>query len=308
MISMNTKIYKGVIVPMITPIHEDLSIDHGAVEKILDAFLEYGAAPFPLGTTGEAVSLSNAQKTDLVKKTVEHVNRRTPVFAGISGTSLTESIENAKTYAGIGVDVVVVHLPFYFPISSAAMLKYFEQLADGIDCPLVLYNMPAMVRESIPLDVAERLSHHPNIVGMKDSERSMERLDESIRLWSKRSDFAFYLGWAAQSAYSVRNGADGIVPSTANLTPGLYRDLYEAAAKGHVEESERLQQVTNRISELYQKDRNLSQSLPALKTLMSEYELCKPHMMPPMYELEIEEQTHLKAAIRAELKDIVDFK
>ena len=286
---------------MVTPIHADYTIDEEAVVKIVDSFVVNDSAPFILGTTGEAASFAPFQKIELVKKTVAAVNGRTRVFAGISGTSLLESIEMAKTYRDLGADVMVTTLPYYYPITPSEMTRFFEQLADAIDCPVVLYNMPATVGEHIPLEVAERLSTHPNIVGMKDSERDIERIDESVRLWKNRTDFSFYLGWAAKSAHAVLNGADGIVPSTANFVPSLFKQLYQAASVGDTAEAHRLQQLTDKISLIYQKDKKLNHSLPALKVLMSELGLCKPHAMPPMYDTVQDEQIQLKAQIRLEL-------
>ena len=106
------KKYKGVIVPMITPFNEDLSIDQGAVKKILDTFLEANVSPFILGTTGEAVSVSDNQKIILVSSVLGHIKKRTKVYVGISENCLQESIDNAKLYAEMGADAVVAHLPF----------------------------------------------------------------------------------------------------------------------------------------------------------------------------------------------------
>lgn len=288
------KKYKGVIVPMITPFNKNLLIDLQAIEKILDTFVEANVSPFLLGTTGESVSISESQKTLLVKSVVEFVKKRVKTYAGISGNCLQESIENAKLYADFGVDVVVAHLPFYYPMSSSQMLRYYEQLANSIPCPLILYNNPITTKQSVPLEVIDQLSHHTNIVGLKDSERGIERLDKSIKLWSDRADFAHLVGWAAQSAYSLLQGSDGIVPSTGNLIPRIYSDLYKSAIMGESEKANELQEKTNKISEIYQKDRNISQSIPALKTMMSAYGLCQPFVLPPMYDLDTKEQGLIK--------------
>lgn len=289
------KIFKGVIVPMVTPINDDYSIDEAAVEKMVDSFIDHGCAPFVLGTTGESASIPPAQKLELVEKTVKATAGRITTFAGVSGTSLLESIDLAKAYRDMGVDVMVTTLPYYYPITASEMTRFFIELADGIDCPLVLYNMPAMVGEHIPLEVAEELSQHPNIIGMKDSERDIDRIDASIRMWKDRADFSFYLGWAAQSAHAVLNGADGVVPSTANFVPQLYQQLYDAAVAGDREEAFRLQNITDELSLIYQKDRKLNTSLPALKVLMAALDLCQPHVMPPMYRIVQDEELILRA-------------
>jgi dihydrodipicolinate synthase/N-acetylneuraminate lyase len=291
------KKYCGVVVPMVSPLNKDFSIDTKAVVRILETFINLDISPFILGTTGESVSIGNKEKILLVKTTVDYIKKRNLVYAGISGNCLQESIEQAKFFADMGADATVAHLPFYYPISSSQMLKYFEQLAEKISIPLILYNMPATTKTSIPLEVIEKLSHHPNIAGLKDSERGLDRLDKAIELWHNRSDFSHFTGWAAQSANALKKGSDGIIPSTGNLTPKLYIDLYLAVKEGNFEKAEMLQEKTNKISEIYQKDRDLSQSIPALKYMMSIIGLCQSYAMPPMFEPDVKEKEQIKSLL-----------
>ena len=299
------KKYKGVIVPMISPLNKDLSIDELAVEMIVQTFWQNSIEPFVLGTTGESVSLSVNQKNNLVKYTIKAMQGKGKTFAGISGNSLFDSIEEAKRYTDLGVDAVVAHLPFYYPISADQMLKYYEKLAESLKCDLFLYNNPITTNISIPIEVIDKLSYHPNIVGIKDSERGQERLDESIKNWADRADFVHLLGWAAQSAYSVLNGSDGIVPSTANITPSLYKELYDAALMGDFKKAFEIQETTNKVSEIYQKNRKLNESLPALKLMMSFYGLCKPYVMPPMQMLGETSDEEIKEAMVIEMSDLL---
>jgi dihydrodipicolinate synthase/N-acetylneuraminate lyase len=294
------KKYGGVIVPMVSPVNEDLSIDMNAARQILDLLTGAGVSPFLLGTNGESVSLSEAQKSKLVKAGVDFAGGKITIFAGISGNCLEESIRNARLYADIGVDVVVAHLPFYFPLSADMMLKYYEVLADSVPCPLIIYNNPITVKQSIPLEVIEKLSYHRNIAGLKDSERGMERLDRSLELWSRRDDFVFLLGWTAQSAYALLNGSDGIVPSTGNFIPGLYVDLYNAALAMDRTKAYEYQLKADRISGIYLKNRNISQSIPALKYIMSVAGLCQPFVLPPLSPPDEKEQKMIREQLRTE--------
>jgi 4-hydroxy-tetrahydrodipicolinate synthase len=301
---MNNTGISGVIVPMVTPLDHKLSIDIAAVVKILDAFMEAGVSPFILGTTGESVSISNGQKELLVRTVCAHARGHLTIYAGISGNCLSESVNNAKVYSDMGVDAVVAHLPFYYPVSGAQMLRYFEQMADHVNVPLILYNNPATVRESIPLEVIDKLSHHPNIAGIKDSERGISRLDRSLALWKDRDDFVHLLGWSARSVYGLSKGSAGIVPSTGNLTPQLYRDLYDAAIQGRLKEAGELQSITDRITEIYQKDRSLSEAIPALKVMMASMGLCSPFVLPPLYEMNSHEAEQVRNLFLAEIKDL----
>ena len=296
--------YKGVIVPMITPLEDDLSIDINGVNNIIDLFLSSGVSPFILGTTGEAPSLSSKQKEDLVKAVVNRVGGKDLVYVGISSNCISESIADAKKYAELGADVMVATLPAYYPMNEEQMFKYFTQLADEVNRPLIIYNMPATVKYSIPLSVIDSLSEHENIVGLKDSERDEERLIKAIELAKHRDDFVYLLGWAAQSSYAMLNGADGIVPSTGNFTPELYKDLLDAALRGDKVVADELQQKTNYLGALYQKDRILSESIPALKVLMSVQGLCKGNVMPPMYKMEQAVEATYIESMKEELSNL----
>lgn len=299
-----TKKYSGVVVPMITPVKADFSIDENAVATIMKTFTKNNVATFLLGTTGESTSVSDKEKDRLIEYGVKYAEGKVDVFAGISSNCLQDCIDNGNKYADMGVTAVVAHLPFYYPITAEAMVPFFEKIADNVKCPLILYNNPITVKESMPLDVVEKLSYHKNIVGFKDSERGVERLDEAIRLWKDREDFSFLLGWAAQSSYAVLKGCDGIVPSTGNLTPALYNELYKAALNGEADKANALQEETNIISEIYQKGKYINDSIPALKVLLSEYDLCQPYAIPPLTSTGEAEQKVLRTAIKTTLPTI----
>lgn len=296
------KKYSGVIVPMVTPFKADLTIDSYSVSKILETFTLNNISTFILGTTGESVSIPEDQKTLLVKTALENAKGRIMIYAGISGNSLQDSIDTGNRYADMGVDAVVIHLPFFFPISEDAMLKYFESVANSVTCPVVLYNNPLTVRWSTPLEVIDKLSPHPNIVGYKDSESGLARVDKAVELWSTRSDFSYLMGCAAHSSYALLKGCDGIVPSAGNLVPELYKFLYNSALLGNSEAANKYQKMTDEVSAISQSRGDISHSIPALKSMMSEYGLCEPHVMPPMYDTAQEDQKILKQEVREVLK------
>ncbi|WP_167607168.1 dihydrodipicolinate synthase family protein [Maribellus sediminis] len=286
------KKYEGVIVPMVTPVNADYSIDKKAVGKIINSFIDAKVLPFVLGTTGEVASLSPSQKTTLVKEAVDAVDGRAPLFAGLAGNSILQTIDEAKRYTDMGVNALVALAPNYYPIEAKHALKWFEKLADSVTLPLFLYNIPATTHHSISLDVVETMSHHPNIVGIKDSENNQTRLEESLERWASREDFLFLVGWAAMSAFGLKRGANGIVPSAANLIPELYAGLYEAAKNNDFVEAERIQGLTDKVSAYNQSGRTVTEAIPALKALMSLKGLCGTQVMPPMLQME---EAELKA-------------
>jgi 4-hydroxy-tetrahydrodipicolinate synthase len=276
-----------VIVPMVSPFKEDYSIDEEAIVRICESFVRSGVSVFALGTTGEGDSMSASQKETLLKCVVREAKGKIKIYAGLSGNCLFQSMEDARRYTDLGAEYLVAKLPSYYPIDETQMLRYFGILADSVQLPLYLYNIPSTTHNSIPLEVLEKLSYHPKIAGTKDSERDLARLVESIRLWGKRKDFDLLIGWAAMSVYGLIRGANGIVPSTGNLTPDLYTQLMESVRVGDETLALQFQERTDRISALYQQGMNLSQSIAALKVLMKMKGLCSGEVLPPiqtMYE------------------------
>lgn len=293
------KRYSGVVVPAVTPLTAGYKLDEEAIEKLFTNFYAYNAMPFIMGTTGEAASLPYSLKQDYIKAAAKYKAKGTILYAGISSNCLQESVDLAKYCFDAGVDVVAATLPSYYALSESQMKQYFEQLAEQVPGPLIIYNIPATTHMSIPIEIIDALSYHENIVGTKDSERSEERLKQSLVLWSDRQDFSHFLGWAAKSAEALINGSDGLVPSTGNLYPKLYDDLYKVVEKGDNEKAFQLQQLSDVLGNIYQKGKLLGESLWVLKVLMNKVGLCQPYVMPPLQPLADEE------SLQAQLQQIM---
>ena len=276
------KKYTGVIVPAVTPLTEKLQIDETAVAKLFASFYQHNISPFILGTTGESASLSLQLKKDYVLAAEKNKKMGTLLYAGIGSNVLAESIEFAEYCSMHAVDVVVATVPSYYVLTETQILKYFSTLANSISLPLFIYNIPATTHMSIPLHVIDELSSHKNIIGIKDSERSEERMNESLRLWKDRKDFHYILGWAAKSADALLLGADGLVPSTGNLYPEVYTDMIKAFKQGDKDKLYAMQKLSDDYGALYQSNRTLGESLYELKLLMKEKGLCQEHVMPPL--------------------------
>ncbi|MCD8165524.1 MAG: dihydrodipicolinate synthase family protein [Bacteroides sp.] len=273
--------YKGVVVPMVTPVTDKGEIDTQAVTRMMKLFTAHHVSPLLMGTTGEGNSVSKAQSEILVRTAAEAGKGKVVIYAGLNGCCTAEHIEYANRYHKLGADVIVATLPSYYALTDEQMYDYYKTLADNITAPLMLYNIKATTHMSIPLDIVARLMEHPHIVGLKDSERDEKRMQQCLEMAAGRDDFAYFIGWAAQCANALKLGADGIVPSTGNFVPEMFAGLYEAALAGNHEEAQRLQQETDAIAKIYQADKTLGQSLAALKVMMKTRGLCEPHMLSP---------------------------
>ncbi len=289
---MNKK-FRGIIVPAVTPLTASFKIDEAAVEKIFSQFYQHSISPFILGTTGESASLPASLKEEYVKAAEKNKMTGSVLYAGISSNVLNESVEFAKFCADHGVDAVAVTLPSYYALTETQMKKYFEELSDAVPLPMIIYNIPATTHMSIPVQLIDELSHHPNIIATKDSERSDERLQKSLELWKDREDFGHFLGWAAKSADALIGGSDGLIPSTGNLVADIYDVMLQAVEQGDHAKAYEMQRLSDAYGNLYQGGKTLGESLWALKVLMKEKNLCEPFVIPPLQPMQEEEKQKL---------------
>lgn len=293
------KKFQGVVVPMITPLCSDLSIDTQAVARIMQSFAANQISPLVLGTTGESASVGPKESLRFMQAAVDNKSEGQMVYAGLVGNDVKALISLANEYAAMGVDAVVATLPAYYILTPEQMKAFYLRLADEAKAPVFMYNIKATTQMSIPLDVVEALSHHENMAGLKDSERDEEKMKKSIELFQNREDFSFFCGWGAQGANSLKLGADGIVPSTGNIVPELYGKLYQAYLAGDFEKTDYYQALTDLVAVVYQKGRTLGESLAALKVLMQDAGLCSSTMMPPLTELSSEENQRIIEQFKA---------
>jgi dihydrodipicolinate synthase/N-acetylneuraminate lyase len=280
------KRFSGIVVPMVTPLNKDFKVDEESVKRIVTLFAENGIHPLVLGTTGESSSINETESLKLVEVAVKTKGFNQCIYAGLVGNQVDDLIVRGNKYIELGADCVVATLPSYYGLNSNQMTLFYKTLADKIGGPVMMYNIKATTQMSIPLDVVETLSAHPNIWGLKDSERDEERMKICIDRYNENTNFSFFCGWGAQSFGSLKLGADGIVPSTGNYVPEMYKALYESALNNDWEACEKWQLETDAVAKLYQKDKTLGESLAVLKYLMSKKNLCNKTMMPPLTEVE----------------------
>ena len=179
---MIQKKYRGVVVPMVTPVTKEGKLDIEAVVRIIEFFAKAGVSPLLMGTTGEGNSVSPKDGLLFVETAVKAAQKRITIYAGLTGNCFSEQLVQAEAYTKAGADVIVATLPTYYALTPEQMENYYRTLADSIKGPLMLYNILATTHMSIPVDVIRRLADHPNIVGLKDSERDLERMAQCIEI------------------------------------------------------------------------------------------------------------------------------
>lgn len=279
--------HAGVVVPMMTPITASGQLDEPAVGRLVDFLLAGGVdGIFVLGTTGEGAAVPREFRKRMVECAVARAARRARVYAGI-GDSYPDDVAVGNEYFHAGADAVVARPPMSFP--EAKLLSWFRSLLDGLEGPLLIYNMPSTTKVSIPLEVVAELIGHPGLSGMKDSENSPKRLEELLRRFGGRPEFSIFVGVGRLMAKGLRLGAEGIVPSVGNLIPEVCQGLCACAARGDWDAAQQHAARMDSVAALYQEGRNLGQSLAALKAALSCRGLCGPHMLPPLNTLGVDE-------------------
>jgi 4-hydroxy-tetrahydrodipicolinate synthase len=291
-------VHHGIIVPMISPVTAEGELDEKGVRQVVEHLIDGGVDGFMvLGTNGEGPSFSLSRRQRMVEVAVEQAEGRVRVYAGIGGTCVSESIDFARDSLERGVDAVVAHLPPYFPLTPKEMVACYRRLAEQIDGPLFVYNMPPTTHMSIPIEALEELSEDPRILGVKDSENDLVRLKRVVDTFRGRSDFAVFVGPAVHGAEILAYGADGVVPSSGNLAPRLWQRLYAAARGGEEQEARQTQEQLNRVAAAYQRGPTLGQGIAALKAGMAARGLCGPAVLPPLRTLGDEGQRALRGEL-----------
>lgn len=231
------KAWQGSIVAIVTPFNIDGSIDYTAFDNLIEFHVENETDGIVVcGTTGEAATLNKEEYANLIKHTVEKVNKRIPVIAGTGTNSTSEAIENSCLAESLGVDGILVVAPYYNKPSRNGLKDYFTQISKAVSVPIVLYNVPGRTACNIPVDLVVELANElENVVGIKEASGNLEQL--ACLLKDKPSDFMVFSGDDALAFQAVCMGADGVISVIANIIPKEFHTLMNAAEKGDLNQA-----------------------------------------------------------------------
>src|SRR6201989_1968204 len=210
--------FHGVFPYLVSPIDAAGKIREGVLAKLCDDLIKSGVHGLtPLGSTGEFAYLDKAQRTAVVRTTIEAARRRVPVIAGVASTSTSDAVAQAKAYEKLGADGILAILEAYFPLSDAQVESYFRAIADAVELPVVIYTNPQFQRSDLTLDVIARLAAHPRIRYIKDASTNtgrllsiMNRCVDSLKVFSASAHIPAAVmliggvGWMAGPACLIR--------------------------------------------------------------------------------------------------------
>jgi len=221
----------GSLVAIVTPMHDDGSLDFPSLRKLIDWHIAEGTDGIVIvGTTGESPSVSVDEHCELIRCTVEHVAGRVPVVAGTGANSTSEAVELARFAARAGADAHLSVVPYYNKPSQEGLYRHFRTIAEAVELPLILYNVPGRTVADLGNDTTLRLAEIPNVVGLKDATGNLDRACDLIE--RAPAGFGLYSGDDMSSAAFLMLGGHGVISVTANVAPRAMHQLCAAAAAG----------------------------------------------------------------------------
>jgi 4-hydroxy-tetrahydrodipicolinate synthase len=230
----------GIGVALVTPFSEDGSVDYDALEKVIEHVIAGGVDHLvPLGTTGETPTLSNQEKMDIIRFTVEKAGNRKPVVVGIGGNNTREIIHHLETYPLDGVSAILSVSPYYSKPSSEGLYQHYKAVAAATSKPVILYNVPHRTGRNIPADVTLRLAGEiENIVAIKEASGDMVQCMQIIR--DKPADFTVVSGDDMLTMSQIACGMRGVISVAGNFMAKDMSDMIHAALSSDFGEARRL--------------------------------------------------------------------
>lgn len=234
-------IFKGMATAMATPMTET-GVDYEALGRLIDFQLENGInALVAVGTTGESATLTPQERNEVIRFTVERVNGRVPVIAGTGTNNTLHAVEFSKTACSIGADALLVVTPYYNYNKSldSGLLAHYRTIADCVDRPIILYNVPSRTGCNMLPSTIEKLAEHPNIVGVKEASGNMSQVVELFARCGDKLDI--YSGEDALTVPILSMGGKGTISVLSNVIPGQSAAMTDAFFTGRVDEAAQMQ-------------------------------------------------------------------
>jgi 4-hydroxy-tetrahydrodipicolinate synthase len=226
----------GSIVALITPMHEDGSVDYDTLRALMDWHIAEGTDCIGVvGTTGESPTVSVDEHFEIIRVAVEHCAGRVPVMAGTGGNSTREAIELSRYAQQVGADCALSVVPYYNKPSQEGIYQHFKAIAEAVDIPTVLYNVPGRTVADMLPETTLRLAQLPGVVAVKEATGNIERAAWLIK--HAPAGFSIYSGDDSTAVALMLLGGHGNVSVTANVAPRLMHELCVAAMAGQVREA-----------------------------------------------------------------------
>lgn len=284
---------QGSIVAMVTPFHEDGSVNFDVLTQLLERQIAEGTdAILTLGTTGEYSTMSHEEDAAVVEHTIRVVDGRVPVMVGSGSNCTATQIEKSIEYQNMGADALLLIAPYYNKANPEGMYRHFAETADKVNVPCILYNVPGRTGCSIPVSVVEKLSAHPNIAGIKEASGDMSYAMKIAHCVGP--DFALYSGNDDITVPLMSIGGSGVISVYANIMPAMCHQIVADFLGGN-----QAQALANHLKYLrLMNDLFLEVNPIPVKTAMNFMGLNVGPMRLPLCEMGAEHAAVLKATMK----------
>ncbi|HMA07835.1 MAG TPA: 4-hydroxy-tetrahydrodipicolinate synthase [Ramlibacter sp.] len=285
----------GSIVALVTPMHEDGSVDYPTLRKLIDWHISEGTDCIGVvGTTGESPTVNVQEHQEIIRVSVEQAKGRVPIMAGCGANSTAEAIELAKYARKVGADCQLQVVPYYNKPTQEGLYQHFKAVAEAVgDLPMILYNVPGRTVADMQHDAVLRLAQVPGIVGIKEATGNVERAQWLIRDVPK--GFAVYSGDDGSAVALMLCGGQGNVSVTANVAPRLMHELCVAAVAG---DARRAMAIQFQLMPLHKHLFVEANPIP-VKWAMARMGLCGGALRLPMTRMSPAYEATVEAALRA---------
>ena len=283
----------GSIVALVTPMQEDGSVDYPALRRLIDWHIVEGTDCIGVvGTTGESPTVSVEEHCEIIRVSVAHAKGRVPIMAGTGGNSTAEAIELSRFAKQVGADCTLSVVPYYNKPSQEGIYRHFRAIAEAVDVPMVLYNVPGRTVADMQVETTMRLAQIPGIVGIKEASGEIDRAAWLIR--QAPEGFSIYSGDDGTAIALMLLGGHGNVSVTANVAPRAMHELCVAALEGKAREASAIH-----LKLLPLHKHLFCESSPApTKWAMSQLGLCGPALRLPITPLTEAGQQLVRLALR----------
>jgi 4-hydroxy-tetrahydrodipicolinate synthase len=267
----------GSLVAIVTPMHEDGRLDLARFRQLIDWHVSEGTDGIVVvGTTGESPTVNFDEHKELIRIAVQHSRGRIPIIAGTGGNSTTEAIELTESAKKNGATACLSVVPYYNKPTQEGLVRHFSKIAESVDLPMILYNVPGRTVADMQTDTVLRLAQVPGIIGIKEATANIERNTDLIRRAPR--NFAVYSGDDATCLALILMGGHGVVSVTANVAPKAMHQMCAAALTGNVQ---RARELNFKLFPLHQKLFVEANPIP-VKWAMAEMGLIEGGMRLPM--------------------------
>jgi 4-hydroxy-tetrahydrodipicolinate synthase len=223
--------FSGSIVALVTPMGADGAVDFGCLERLVDWHVAAGTDALVIaGTTGESATLTKPEHIEVIRVAAARAAGRVPVIAGTGSNSTAQTVDLSRAVAGTGIDGYLVVTPYYNKPTQEGLVQHFGAVADAVDKPLLLYNVPGRTAVDLRNETVGRLAQHPAIVGIKDATGDLARVTDLRARCG--ADFILLSGDDATARDFMALGGHGVISVTANVAPGLMAEMCDAALQG----------------------------------------------------------------------------